>query len=88
MKKLVLFRDLKSKNLIYLKALLFLFLLMLGVILNLQETSLTLQIISLVVIVWSSARLYYLVFYVIENYVDENYKFSGIFSLLWFWIKR
>ena len=88
MKKLVLFQDLKSKSLIYLKALLFLFLLIVGVMLNLQETSLTLQIVSLVVIVWSSARFYYFVFYVMENYVNENYKFSGIFSLLWFWIKR
>lgn len=33
-------------------------------------------------LMWSSARLYYFVFYVIERYIDADYKFAGIGSLL------
>lgn len=29
---------------------------------------------------WSAARLYYFMFYVIERYVDEDYRFSGLFD--------
>ncbi len=31
--------------------------------------------------VWSFCRFYYFAFYVITNYVDPNYKFSGLVSL-------
>jgi hypothetical protein len=30
--------------------------------------------------VWCFARSYYFAFYVIEHYIDENYKFSGLWS--------
>ena len=34
------------------------------------------------VAVWSFCRFYYFTFYVIEHYVDPNYRFSGLFSFL------
>jgi hypothetical protein len=30
--------------------------------------------------VWSFCRFYYFAFYVIQNYVDASYRFSGLFS--------
>lgn len=35
-----------------------------------------------VLLIWSSARLYYFMFYVIEKYVDPEYRFAGIGSFL------
>jgi hypothetical protein len=32
--------------------------------------------------VWCFARFYYFAFYVIEHYVDESYKFSGLWSFV------
>jgi hypothetical protein len=34
----------------------------------------------LAVAVWSFCRFYYFAFYVIENYVDPDYRFSGLLS--------
>ena len=34
----------------------------------------------MVVAVWSFCRFYYFAFYVIEHYVDPNYRFSGLLS--------
>jgi hypothetical protein len=31
---------------------------------------------------WGFCRAYYFAFYVIEKYIDPNYKFSGIISFL------
>ena len=35
----------------------------------------------LILAVWSSCRFYYFAFYVIERYVDPDYRFSGLLSL-------
>jgi len=37
---------------------------------------------------WASARAYYFMFYVIEKYVDSNYKFSGVFSFIQYFISK
>ncbi|PCJ59977.1 MAG: hypothetical protein COA79_09225 [Planctomycetota bacterium] len=74
--------DLKSVKLIYLKAVLFLVILVSSaglIILLLPEWKVG---ILLLLVIWSSARLYYFMFYVIEKYVDPAYKFSGFFSFL------
>lgn len=34
----------------------------------------------LVVAIWCFCRAYYFVFYVIEYYVDQSYRFSGLIS--------
>lgn len=34
----------------------------------------------LVIAIWCFCRFYYFAFYVIEKYVDSNYKFSGLWS--------
>jgi hypothetical protein len=38
--------------------------------------------------IWSFCRFYYFAFYVIEHYVDSNYKFSGLFSFARYLISR
>ena len=32
--------------------------------------------------IWTSARLYYFMFYVIEKYVDSEFRFSSIYSFV------
>lgn len=38
--------------------------------------------------IWSFCRFYYFAFYVIEHYVDPNYKFSGLYSFVRYLISR
>lgn len=74
--------DLKSPTLIYLKGALFLFILAIsaGLILILAPDWRIAALLALVI--WSAARLYYFMFYVIEKYVDPTHKFAGIFAFV------
>lgn len=80
--------DLKSRQLIYLKGFLFLMILLIAGGLILFETRSWQIAIMLLLVVWSSARLYYFMFYVIEKYVDPEYKFAGIGSFLQYLFSR
>jgi hypothetical protein len=74
--------DLKNPFFIHLKGILFFFLIVLsGLYLFLSLPKFEIFIFILVLI-WSSSRFYYYLFYVIEKYIDPNYKFSGIYSAL------
>ena len=75
-------KDLKSAKLIYLKAGLFLAVLIASVLVILVDHFNWKTVLLLALIVWSSARLYYFMFYVVEKYVDPEFKFSGIFAFL------
>lgn len=72
--------DLKKPLLIHLKG--WLFLLILTVAAGLLIFQLphwrTVGLVTLVI--WGSARFYYYLFYVIEKYIDPDYKFSGVLS--------
>ena len=75
-------KDLKNPKLMYLKALLFVIIALVGAsILILQHPSLKTGLL-IGLIAWASARAYYFLFYVIQTYIDEDYKYSGIFSCL------
>ena|SRR5579872_808697 len=79
--------DLTDPRLIYLKGFLFLIagiLASAGIIL-LNPTMQT--VFFLGVSIWSFCRLYYFMFYVIEKYVDSNYRFAGIHSFLFYLVK-
>lgn len=80
--------DLKNVRLIYLKGGLFLVILVASVYLILQESASIRVAGLLVLVVWSSARLYYFMFYVIEKYVDRSYRFSGIGSFVAYLFRR
>lgn len=74
--------DLKSKRWIVAKGGLFLLLAVLSAGL-IFEASPTLTTAGLLVLLgWSSARFYYFLFYVLENYVDPTLRYSGIIELV------
>jgi hypothetical protein len=76
--------DLKDPRLIYLKGVLFLFgSVLAGGTLLLEHLNLRTAIL-LAVTVWCSARFYYFMFYVIEHYVDGQYRFAGVGSFVWY----
>ena len=74
--------DLKDHRLIYLKGFLFL----LGSILAsgtlLLEHASWRAALLLALAIWCSARFYYFMFYVIEHYVDGQYRFGGVWSFV------
>jgi hypothetical protein len=74
--------DLKNSKLIYLKGWLFLAILVVSIALVILEAA-SWRVAGLcLLIAWSSARFYYFMFYVIEKYVDPNYRFSGVCAFL------
>ncbi len=42
----------------------------------------------LAVMIWAFARAYYFAFYVIEKYVDPQYKFAGLTSFLGYLMRK
>jgi cell division protein FtsW (lipid II flippase) len=72
----------------YLKGILFLVILVSSVFVILVEQFSWKLFVLLGLVIWSSARLYYLMFYVIEKYVDPSYRFSGIISFVKYLAKR
>ena len=80
--------DLKSKKLICLKGFLFLFIMIMSSVLLIFEHPNFKVVMLLLLAMWGATRFYYFMFYVIENYVDENYKFSGIMSFVKYWLYK
>ena len=75
-------RDLTSKRAIVLKAALFLVLALasaFGLWLPAPQLRTALLI---AILAWSTARLYYFLFYVLHTYVDPRLKYSGLLALL------
>ena len=40
------------------------------------------NVVLVIALAWSSARFYYFAFYVVQRWVDPQYRFSGIRSLI------
>ena len=80
--------DLKSHKLIYLKGLLFLVMLAVSAAMLLSECCTWKTAFLVAILIWSSARLYYFMFYVIEKYTDPAFKFAGIVSFLQYLLHR
>lgn len=80
--------DLKSAGLIYLKGVLFAAIVVCCAVM-LFLTSPTWRTALLIgLLVWASARFYYFLFYVIEKYVDDQYRFSGVISFIRYAVRR
>ena len=74
--------DLKNAKLIYLKGFLFLLIgLSASALLLVEAPSLKVALL-LGMAVWGFARAYYFAFYVIQHYVDGDYRFAGLWSFL------
>jgi hypothetical protein len=74
-------RELTSATWIKAKGLLFLLLGVLSSALLILEHPTQRVALLLIIAVWSFCRFYYFAFYVLERYVDANYRFSGLLSL-------
>ena len=80
--------DLKNPRIIKLKGFLFLVLgLLSSVLLLLPELSLR-NVALLAIAVWSFCRFYYFAFYVIEHYVDPNFRFAGLWDFAFYMIRK
>jgi hypothetical protein len=75
-------RDLTTPGWIKLKAALFLIAGTLAFALLLIEHPTLKVALLLVLVIWCFCRVYYFAFYVIEHYVDAEYKFSGLISFV------
>ena len=75
-------RDLKDKKWIYLKGFLFLLIGMMASTILIIDCPTWKAAAMLALAVWCFARFYYFAFYVIEHYVDDGYKFSGLWSFV------
>ena len=74
--------DITNVRLIYVKGLLFLVTgLVAAGILLVQHFEL-MFVFLLVVSIWCFARFYYFAFYVIQHYVDDQYRFAGLGSFV------
>ena len=80
--------DLKDPRWIYLKGFLFLLILITSTTLILVESFSWRRGLLIGLVAWSAARLYYFMFYVIEKYVDPEFKFSGIGAFVIYLIRR
>ncbi len=80
--------DYSNNKLIILKGWIFLLIAVLSlVLLVLKDPSLA-TIAILVIVIWSFARFYYFMFYVVQNYIDRNYKYTGPVSFIKFLFKK
>lgn len=80
--------DLKNKNLIYLKGWLFLACGIIAACLVLAELP-TLKVAMLLGLsIWCFCRFYYFAFYVIEHYVDGEFRFAGLVSFVKYLFQR
>ena len=73
-----LFREIRSKRWLFAKGGLFLLLAMMaGGLLILRSPQWDILVL-LVICVWASCRAYYFAFYVVEHYIDSEFRFSGL----------
>lgn len=72
--------NLKSVRLIYIKGLLFLLCGLMSFTLLVIQSPNWRTVMLLLLMTWSFCRCYYFAFYVIERYVDGNYRFTGLWD--------
>ena len=80
--------DIQSPKLLYFKGLLFLLVgcLASGILIAEQPSFRVALLLS--VAVWAFARAYYFAFYVIEHYIDGEYKFAGLMSFARYLLRK
>lgn len=80
--------DIKNPKLIYFKGFLFLLTGAFAAGILLLEHFSWQDAFLLAVAVWSFARFYYFAFYVIEHYVDANFRFAGLGDFAMYVLRR
>jgi len=82
-------KDLTNPNWIKFKGILFLVVGLISSALLIFERPSLKVVLLLAVSVWCFCRFYYFAFYVIEHYVDSNYRFAGLWSFVgYLWSRR
>ena len=82
-------RDLQSSRWMWIKVALFLIIGLVASALILAELPNWRVLLLLAFAIWSFCRAYYFAFYVIEKYIDQSFRFSGLLSvLMYLWRKR
>ncbi len=72
--------DIKNPKVLWAKGLLFFGLGLLASVLLVLEAPTVRVALLLLLAIWAFCRSYYFAFYVIEHYVDPEYRFSGLFD--------
>ena len=73
--------DIRSEKWLWIKGVLFVVIGILSFALLLLELSNAKQVLLLLVSVWAFCRAYYFAFFVIEKYIDSNFRFAGLIYL-------
>lgn len=76
----LLLMDIQNIRLMYLKASMFILIGICCFILIWIENRTIMTALLLVIMTWAFCRAYYFAFYVIEKYIDRDYRFSGLIS--------
>ena len=80
--------DIKNRNLIIVKGLLFLLLGILSSTVLLLHSPNVVVAVMLGLSIWAFCRFYYFAFYVIQQYVDPSYRFSGLVDFVKYALSR
>ncbi len=81
-------RDSMNPKWMYLKAILFVIILVSCSSLLLLASPMWRTAGLLALVIWSSSRLYYFMFYVIEKYIDPSFRFAGVGAAVSYLIGR
>lgn len=82
------FRDLRSARWMYLKAALLLGIGVMAAVLVWLEAPTLRTALLLVIAVWGFCRAYYFAFYVVQHYVDSEFRFAGLLAFLRYLLTR
>lgn len=80
--------DIQSARLLAVKAALFVLLGLLAVGLILAEHPSARLALLLAVAIWAFARAYYFAFYVVQHYIDDDFRFAGLGAFLVYCLRR
>ena len=80
--------DLKNPTAIWVKGILFFILGVMAVAILLLRHPEIQTAIVLAIAIWSFCRCYYFAFYVIEKYVDSEYRFAGLWHFVQYVVKK
>jgi hypothetical protein len=75
-------KDLQNPKLIWLKGILFLIIALTSAGLLWVETPSLKTALLLALAIWAFCRAYYFAFYVLERYVDPQFRFAGLWSIM------
>jgi hypothetical protein len=81
-------RDLTSTSAIKLKGILFLLLGLFAASILWLDLPTWRTALLLAITIWAFCRAYYFAFYVLEKYIDPQFKFSGLWSALRYLLSR